>query len=793
MVISYEWIKRYVPGLDADPAEFVSRMTMSGSKVETYSEEAPGLSGIKAGKVLEMEKHPDADHLWICKVDVGGSVLQIVTGAQNVNVGDMVPVALVGAELGKGKKIEKAVLKGVESDGMMCSLGELGLTQRDYPDCIEDGIMMLPERAKPGDDVKKLLGLSDIIIDFEITPNRPDCLGAEGISREAAATFDLPFDFPEAKVKKTTGNAGDLLSVRIDCPDRCYRYTGGMVKNVRIKPSPEWMRRLLRQSGVRPINNIVDITNFVMLEYNQPMHAFDSRFVEDDQIIVRCAKEGEKLTTLDGTSRDLDSSMTVIADPHKVLALAGIMGGEYTGIMDDTNTVIFESAMFNGVTTRLTAQKLGMRTEASSRYEKGLDPHNTKRALMRALQLVEELDAGDVIGGVVDAVGTIKEPEPIYLDPDRVNRFLGTDISTDFMVKTLKKLEFKVDKDLMVTAPTFRGDVEGFADLSEEVARFYGYDKIPITVTENSVAARQSPEYRFKYFVRELCFAGGFHEINTFSFMNPAVLDKMGVPDGDPMRNAVKIKNPFGPETSLMRTSMVPSLLTAMSANAAARVPAVKMFEIARIYLPGPDENKLPDERNMLSACAYGGRSDFFTLKGLLETVLARVGISGEKYERMPERPWMHPGRSAVVTLNGEKIAELGEIHPDTAKAFGIKERAIVMSADLNRIYEASDMNRRFSPLPRFPETTRDLALECDIDTPNDVIEGIIRDSIGDILEKITVFDVYTGENIPEGKKSIAYSLVMRSPDSTLKDEQVDEAIEKALGELSKIGVEIRK
>ncbi|MEG0750484.1 MAG: phenylalanine--tRNA ligase subunit beta [Oscillospiraceae bacterium] len=792
MDLSFKWLKSYID-IDVSPREFSHRMTMTGSKVEGWSSEADGLNNVVTGRVLSLERHPDSDHLWICKADIGKrGQLQIVTGAQNLKQGDVVPVALDNSDLPNGTHIASGKLRGEISEGMFCSLGELGLTVHDYPECIENGIMVLPENTPLGEDIAKILGMDDLVFEFEITSNRPDCLSIDGLAREAAITFDLPEKKRKPSDYKTHGDISPMLTVENDTPDTCSRYIGAVVENVRVKPSPEWLRERLRHSGVRPINNIVDITNYVMLEMGQPMHAFDLRNVHNGKIIVRRAQANESIETLDGVQRKLNPSMTIIADAEKPIAIAGIMGGEFSSITDDTSSIVFESACFNGVNVRMTAKSLGMRTESSARFEKGLDPNNTLSAIKRALELVALLDAGDIVGGFCEAVGNVPKPPHIPLQPERINSFLGTDISTDFMVKTLRALECSVDDNLVVTPPSFRADLEGFADLAEEIARFYGYDVIPTTVMSGIVSARPTKRQRLEREIANTCVGCGLYEINTYSFMSAKSFDLIALPADAAQRRAVVISNPFGEDTSLLRSTALPSMLETLARNYNARVPSARLFEIAVEFTPNDDLNTLPFERKKLIVGGYAAGFDFYVLKGVVEAILASCGIKGAEFHPETTLASYHPGRSASVWVSGKEIGHIGEILPTICSNYGIKERVYACELPIDTLFELSVEAVHYRPLPRFPALSRDLALLCDEDIPSAAIEAIIRENCGELLEKVSVFDVYTGDKIPSGKKSIAYSLVLRDLFKTLTDADADKATAKVLEALAKIGIELR-
>ena len=784
------WLQDYVDTTGITPRDYAEAMSMSGSKVETYEYEGEGIEGVVVGRLTSVVPHPDSDHLLICQVDVGkGADVQIVTGAQNVKAGQLVPAALDGAKLPDGKEIHSTVFRGVQSDGMLCSLGELGLTTHDFPNAIEDGIMVITDPCAPGDDIREALGFNDLKVEFEITPNRPDCLSIRGLARETAVTFDRKLTLPDPMVKGSGGVAADLLKVRIDAPDLCYRYIGRVVKNVKIEPSPRWMRERLRACGVRPINNIVDITNYVMLEYGQPMHAFDLRYVKGSQIIVRRAQEGETITTLDGQLRQLTPKMLVIADTEAPVAVAGVMGGEFSGIMDDTNTIVFESACFNGPSVRSTARALGMRTEASGRYEKGLDPAITYDAVQRACELVELLGAGDVVDGMVDCDCSNKAPRQIPLDAAWISDFLGVAIEESRMIAILRDLGFTVE-DGMVTVPSFRGDVEGKADLAEEVARIYGYNNIPTTTPRPSTHGRYSDRQLFERALHEVMVAEGCYEIATYSFYGPRDFDRIRLPEDSPLRQAVVISNPLGEDTSIMRTSTLPSMLGVLQKNYAARNLAARLYEIGNEYLyTGPDT--LPDERMTLTIGLYGEKEDFYSLSGILTRMAQILHIPGLSLKASSDHPTFHPGRCADILLDGRVIGMAGEVHPLTQANYELKSRTYLAKVDFTALYDAHT-DAHYTPLPRFPAVTRDLALVCDDALPVGEIERTLREAMGDLLESVTLFDVYKGAQVAEGKKSVAYALLLRACDHTLGDEEIGAVMAKGLTALEGIGATIR-
>lgn len=795
MDLSRRWLLDYVDVNDIDEKTFADDMTLSGSKVESWSTEGEELKNIVVGQILSLERHPDSDHMWICSVDAGdGAPIRIVTGAQNLKVGDYVPAALHNSVVHGGHKITKGKLRGVESCGMLCSLGELGLTVHDFPYAIEDGIFVLGDDCNrtPGMDIKEAIGLNDTVTEFEITPNRPDCLSVVGLAREAAVTFGRKLTVPTNEYKTAGGDVKELLhSVTIDAPDKCFRYAGAVVKNVRVKPSPKWIRERLRASGVRPINNIVDITNFVMLEYGQPMHAFDLRYLDGGRVIVRNAAEGESITTLDGIERRLSPEMLVIADENKPVAVAGVMGGEFSGIMDDTNTIVFESACFYGPSIRKTAKKLGMRTEASGRFEKGLDPDGCLMSLKRALQLVEELDAGDIVDGVVDVYPNPKQQTVIDFCPDWVNNFIGINVSADEQKKILTDLEFEV-KDGKIYVPSFRSDVEHKADISEEIARFYGFDKIAVRELQGAADGGLDDFQKFEKLIVSRCIALGLSEIVTYSFISPKAYDKIALPSDSALRKCVVISNPLGEDTGVMRTSMIPSMMDTLSRNYNNRNLSAFLFENGKVYIPN-GEDELPDENRTLSIGMYGDGIDFFTLKGKVEALFAAAGVAGYDVEPVTDNPTFHPGRTARFTVENEEVALLGEIHPDVAENYSIGAKVYVASISVDKLFKYQHTKRVYKPSPRFPALTRDLAVVCDRITPVLLLEKLIAKAVGKTLEHISLFDVYQGEQIEKGKKSVAFSLRLRAADKTMTDAEADEAMNKAIKALDAVGAELRK
>lgn len=796
MNLSMKWLSDYVT-LDTTVKEFCAAMTMSGSKVEVATEEGSEIKNVVVGKLLSVVPHENSDHLVVCQVDVGQEQpIQIVTGAPNVKAGDIVPVALCGAELPNGVKIKKGKLRGVESNGMLCSLGELGLTVHDFPYAIADGIFLIQEDCQIGQDIHEAIGLNDTSVEFEITSNRPDCLSVTGLAREAAATYHVPLNLKKPTFQGIDGNIQDELQVEIQNKEKCPRYAAGIVKNVKIAPSPRWMRERLRASGVRPINNLVDITNYVMLEYGQPMHAFDLRYVKDGKIVVRNAAEGETITTLDGVTRTLSPEMLVIADAEKPIAVAGVMGGEYSGIMEDTNTVVFESAYFEPVQVRRTAKKLGMRTDASARYEKGLDPEGCLRTLERAFELVELLGAGEPVRTHIDLNYNEKQRNRIPFDPEWINKFLGTDISREEMCDTMKMLEIEVDGDTCIS-PSFRIDLERPADLAEEVVRIYGYNNIPSTVIKGIANASLTPKQKFRRTLENATVAVGCYGILTYSFISPKYFDKIALPADSSLRKTVVISNPLGEDTSVMRTTTLPSMLETLSLNYKNRNAAVALYEIGKEYLPtAPD--KLPEEPDRLTIGMYGDDADFFTLKGMVETILETAGLHDCTYKACgTDAPFdeicaLHPGRSAVIYAGETPIGYLGEVHPTVQKNYEIGTRTYVAKLLIDEMQPLAQTEITYQPLPKFPAITRDLSLVCADEVPVGDLQAAMKNAVGNILEQITLFDVYKGEQIAAGMKSVSFSIRMRSHEGTLTDEQADAAMKRVLKALKEHGATLR-
>lgn len=796
MNLSMKWLSDYVT-LDTTVKDFCAAMTMSGSKVEVATEEGSEIKNVVVGKLLSVVPHENSDHLVVCQVDVGQEQpIQIVTGAPNVKAGDIVPVALCGAELPNGVKIKKGKLRGVESNGMLCSLGELGLTVHDFPYAIADGIFLIQEDCQIGQDIHEAIGLNDTSVEFEITSNRPDCLSVTGLAREAAATYHVPLNLKKPTFQGIDGNIQDALQVEIQNKEKCPRYAAGIVKNVKIAPSPRWMRERLRASGVRPINNLVDITNYVMLEYGQPMHAFDLRYVKDGKIVVRNAAEGETITTLDGVTRTLSPEMLIIADAEKPIAVAGVMGGEFSGIMEDTNTVVFESAYFEPVQVRRTAKKLGMRTDASARYEKGLDPEGCLRTLERAFELVELLGAGEPVRTHIDLNYNEKQRNRIPFDPEWINKFLGTDISREEMCDTMKMLEIEVDGDTCIS-PSFRIDLERPADLAEEVARIYGYNNIPSTVIKGVANASLTPKQKFRRTLENATVAVGCYGILTYSFISPKYFDKIALPADSSLRKTVVISNPLGEDTSVMRTTTLPSMLETLSLNYKNRNAAVALYEIGKEYLPtAPD--KLPEEPDRLTIGMYGDDADFFTLKGMVETILETAGLHDCTYKACgTDAPFdeicaLHPGRSAVIYAGETPIGYLGEVHPTVQKNYDIGTRTYVAKLLIDEMQPLAQTEITYQPLPKFPAITRDLSLVCADKVPVGDLQAAMKNAVGNILEQITLFDVYKGEQIAAGMKSVSFSIRMRSHEGTLTDEQADAAMKRVLKALKEHGATLR-
>ena len=795
MDISMKWLADYVD-IDEPIKKFCYDMTMTGSKVEGYEEEGAKVTNTVVGRILSKSKHENADALFVCSVDIGREEpVQIVTNAKNVKEGDLVPVALDGATLPEGK-IKKGKIRGVESYGMFCGLDTLGLTLHDFPYADPEGVFVIEEDCKPGDDIHAAIGLDDTTVEFEITSNRADCLSVLGIAREAAATFQKPFNYKKPEYKGVSEDINKYLSVNVENTDLCHRYIGGIVKNVKIQPSPRWMRERLRACGVRPINNLVDITNYVMLEYGQPMHAFDIRYLAGGKINIRNAHAGEKITTLDGADRVLSPEMLVIADAEKPVAVAGVMGGEYSGIMDDTQTVVFESACFDGASVRRTAKKLGMRTDASARFEKGLDAHGCMPAILRAFELCELLGCGEPLNSVIDCDYNTKPQAVVPFDPDWTNAFLGTDIPAQDMVEYLEKIGFEV-RDGNVYSPSFRIDIESKADIAEEIARFYGYNNIKGTIITGIANAKLTDRQKLERKVESACISMGLNQINTFSFISPKYYDKIRLPQNSSLRKSVVITNPLGEDTSVMRTTVLPSMCEVVARNYNYRNPEAALFEIGTEYIV-TGEDTLPLEPVRLAVGMYGNGTDFYSVKGVVEELLDTLGISEYEIEAagedcgFDEVSAFHPGRVAVAKADGKPLAVFGELHPDVLETYGIGVRAYAAKVLITELLDIDIPEKTYKPLPKYPATTRDISLICDDEIPVASLEKLIKEAVGGILEKVNLFDVYKGEQIENGKKSVAFSVAMRSHDGTLTDEQADAAMKRVVKALSKINAEVR-
>jgi len=795
MKLNRKWLnEEFVDLSHISDKEYVDTLTVFGQKVETYERMDAEIKNVKVGKVLSMVAHPNSDHMFICQVDVGGEEpVQIVTGAQNVHEGDLVPAALHNSWLPGGIHITKGKLRGEKSNGMLCSFEELGLTQNDLPGVFADGIWILnDEPCKVGDDINLVIGNDDTVVEFEITNNRPDCYSIIGLARESAAAFNLPMKHHEPVVKGSdAGCMYDKLDVEVPATDLCNRYTARMVANVKIGPSPKWLRHRLRANGVRPINNIVDITNYVMLEYGQPMHAFDYRYVASGKIVVREAVEGETLTTLDGTVRNLKPGMLVIADDTKAIGLAGIMGGENSEIMDDTTMVVFESANFNGTSIRQTALALGMRTEASGKFEKNLDPMMTVPAVQRACELVEMLNAGDVLDGTIDIINYVPEARTLTLEPEKINRLLGTDISKEQMVDYLNRLEIPVEGDTILV-PSFRPDLNLMADIAEEVGRSFGYNEIPTTAFKTSTQGGYSDFMKLETKAGQLCRSLGYSEIITYSFVSPAIFDQIRLPADSALRNAMRIKNPLGEDTSIMRTIALPSMMEILSRNSAYHNKAAKLYELAKIYLPVPGE-KLPEEPKMLMLGTYGEGTTFFTLKGELEAVLKGLRMPKASYTAVKDNPSYHPGRCAKVTINGIDVGFLGQVHPLVCKNYGIEAEVYCAEVDFSKLFTLALPEPTYVPLPKYPTVTRDLSVLCEEAQTVAEVEDVMTAAGGKLLRGIRLFDIYRGTGVPEGKKSVSFSLELRADDRTLTDTDSEAVITKVLAALKdKLNITLR-
>ncbi|MBM6971647.1 phenylalanine--tRNA ligase subunit beta [Mordavella massiliensis] len=806
MNTSLSWIKAYVPDLDVTAQEYTDAMTLSGTKVEGYEKLDADLDKIVVGQIEKIEKHPDADKLIICQVNIGSETIQIVTGAPNVHEGDKVPVVLdggrvagghePGSRVAGGVKIKKGKLRGVESCGMMCSIEELGSNRDMYPDAPEEGIYIFPEDTEVGADAVEVLGLHDVVFEYEITSNRVDCFSVVGIAREAAATFGKKFCPPVVTPTGNSENAADYIKVSVKNTDLCPRYCARVVKNIKIGPSPEWMQRRLASVGIRPINNLVDITNYVMEEYGQPMHAYDLDTIEDHEIVVRTAAKGEKFTTLDGQERQMDESVLMICDGRKSIGIAGIMGGENSMITDDVHTMLFEAACFDGTNIRKSSKKVGLRTDASGKFEKGLDPNNAQAAIDRACQLVEEMGAGEVVGGMVDVYPEKREEIRLPFRPEEINVLLGTDISAEEMLGYFEKIDLGYDPQKQeVIVPTFRQDLLRTADLAEEVARFFGYDNIPTTLPKGESTMGKLPfKLRVEEIAREIAEFCGFSQGMTYSFESPKVFDKLQIPEDSSLRRAIEIMNPLGEDYSIMRTTPLNGMLTSLATNYNRRNKNVRLYELANVYLP--DElplKELPQERMQFTLGMYGD-GDFYSMKGVVEEFLEKAGLSEkEVYDPNSKKPYLHPGRQADIVYRGTVIGFLGEVHPDVADAYGIGERAYLAVLDMPAVTEFATFDRKYTGIAKYPAVNRDISMVMPKEILAGQVEEVIEKQGGTYLESYALFDIYEGAQIKEGYKSLAYSIVFRAQDKTLEDAEVTEAMNRILKELEGMGIELRK
>ena len=805
MDTALSWIKAYVPDLDVTPSEYTDAMTLTGTKVEGYKELDKNLEKIVVGEIFSIEKHPDADKLIICEVDVGNEKIQIVTGAPNVSVGDKVPVVLDGGKVAGGHdgsplpengiKIKKGKLRGVESFGMMCSIDELGQDKNYFPDAPENGIYILPKDAKVGSDAIELLGLRDTVFEYEITSNRVDCYGVIGIAREAAATFKKKFVMPQVKTTGNNENVNDYLSVEVKDETLCKRYVARVVKNIKLAPSPAWMQERLRAVGIRPINNIVDITNYVMAEYGQPMHAFDYNLIEGQKIVVDRAKDGDEFETLDGVVRKLDSNILMINDAKKAVAIAGIMGGENSKITDDVSTMIFECATFDGTNIRLSSKRIGLRTDSSGKFEKGLDPNNAYDAMMRACSLVEELGAGEVVGGTIDVYPVKAVESRVAFEPERINKLLGTSISKEDMLEIFDRIELKYDKETdEIVAPTFRQDIHFMADLAEEVARFFGYDKIPTTLPKSSATIGGiSMKLEIEELAREVAKFLGFSEAMNYSFESAKVFDKLGLSKDSRYRKAIEITNPLGEDFRMMRTQAVNGILNSLSTNYNRRNKDVHLFELANIYIPNELPLKeLPDER-MQFVLGFYGKENFFDMKGVVEEFLYTIGIVGKlHYDPSCKEEFLHPGRKADIVLDGVRLGYLGEVHPIVCDNYKLGEKTYIAVLDLPNVIPFVNFDIKYTGIAKYPAISRDISLVVPRNILVGEIEDIISENGGSNLESFNLFDIYEGDQIEAGFKSVAYSLTFRNKERTLLDTYVNEVMDKILKKLEEKNIKIR-
>lgn len=798
------WIKAYVPDLECTDQEYMDAMTLSGTKCEGFERLDADLDKIVVGQIEKIEKHPDADKLVICQVNIGTETTQIVTGATNVKEGLKVPVVLDGGRVAGGHdgkktpggiKIKKGKLRGVESNGMMCSIEELGSTTEFYPEAPENGIYIFDDSVEVGADAVEVLGLHDTVFEYEITSNRVDCYSVLGIAREAAATFRKPFVAPEVKAVGTTGDVNDYIKVEVKDAELCPRYCAKVVKNVKIAPSPEWMQRRLSACGIRPINNLVDITNYVMEEFGQPMHAYDLSTIKGNKIVVRRAEDGEKFTTLDGQERTLDRDMLMICDEEKAIGLAGIMGGENSMITDDVQDMLFEAACFDGTNIRLSSKRVGLRTDASGKFEKGLDPNNAEAAINRACQLIEELGAGEVVEGMVDFYPEKKEKHQIKFDPDYVNNLIGFDLTEEEMISYFPALELEYDKETkMITVPTFRQDLIGMCDIAEEITRFYGYDKIPTTLPSGeATSGKLSEKLRIDELARSVALYCGFSQGMTYSFESPKVFDKLLLPEDSELRKTVTISNPLGEDFSVMRTTSLNGMLTSLATNYNRRNKDVRLFEMGNIYIPKAlPVTDLPDERMQFTLGFYGD-GDFFTMKGVVEEFLGQVGIDKDiSYDAKAGKTFLHPGRQANVVYNDTVIGYLGEVHPTVCENYNMKTRAYVAVIDMPYIYEMANFDKKYEGIAKFPAVSRDISMVVPKEILVGDIEAVIKQRGGKILESYSLFDIYEGDQIEKGFKSVAYNIVFRAKDRTLEENDIAGAMKKILNGLERLGIQLR-
>jgi len=800
------WIKAYVPELQVTEQEYMDAMTLSGTKVEGYTKFDKNLDKIVVGQIVKIEKHPDADKLVICQVNIGTETIQIVTGAPNVKEGQKVPVVLEGGKVAGGHdgsplpedgiRIKKGKLRGVESFGMMCSIEELGASKEKYPDAPENGIYILKEDAPIGSDAVEILGLHDAVFEYEITSNRVDCYSVLGIAREAAVTFGKQFVPPVVKKTGNKEDVHDFISVEVEAKELCPRYCARMVKNIHLAPSPEWMQRRLVACGIRPINNIVDITNYVMEEYGQPMHAYDMDTLKGRKIIVRRAKDGEEFQTLDGQIRKLDSSVLMICDGEKPVGIAGIMGGENSKITDEVKTMLFEAACFDGTNIRLSAKKIGLRTDASGKFEKGLDPNHAEEAINRACQLIEELGAGEVVGGMVDVYEQVRQPKRIPFHPEEINRLLGTSIKEQTMLEIFDKLELRYNEAAKeVVIPTFRQDLECGADLAEEVARFYGYGTIPTTLpTGEATTGKLSFKLRIERIARDIAEYCGFSQAMNYSFESPKVYDKLLIPKESTLRHAITIQNPLGEDFSIMRTTSLNGMLTSLSTNYNRRNKSAKLYELGNIYLPKAlPLTELPDERMQFTLGMYGD-GDFYTMKGVIEEFLEKIGITQKiSYDPEQKKPFLHPGRQAEIVYKNMTIGYLGEAHPQVTENYEIGERVYLAVLDLPKLLSEATFERKYYGIAKYPSVTRDISMVMPKTVLVGQIEKIIEEKGGPYLESYSLFDIYEGSQIMAGYKSVAYSITFRAADKTLEDKDVNEVMKRILKALQGIGIELRQ